>query len=395
MAVQDSSKNWTLFVCTFTHSFIHVFTVMHMALIPVFMTELGLSIIESGLLASIPVVLAVLFSIPYGILADRINPRNLMIVSLLMSGLSGFAVSQASDFYTLLFPLMFISLSSIIYHPPSLSIVSELFPQRERSRALGIHGAGGTSGVAIGPVTLGIVMVVFGWRFAYLVWVIPIFLSSLFLLKLPKLQTSVNNEPPRVKEALTEDEKAIVERLRYSYFVLILAMSVGAIGGQSISTYMTTYLVLNRGWTESTASLIYGFNSFVGVLGSLGGGYFASYIGDKRWMIVAYIASTFISLGIWLGPLWALAMIYLAGGFFGGSNMGPSTSLVAEFSPEERRGFAYTIFLLPLNLIGAVAPIIAAKMIELFEVQSLFPFSICLSLMSVLVLMLLPDRRHA
>jgi MFS family permease len=395
MAGQIRSTNWTLFVCTSTHAFVHVFTMMHMALIPVFITELGLSIIESGLLASIPLILSVTFSLPYGLFADRVNPKKLMIVSLLLSGLSGFAVSQARDFYTLLFPLMFISLSSTIYHPPALSIVSELLPQRKRSGILGIHGAGGTSGVAIGPVTLGIVMAGFGWRFAYLVWVIPVLLSSLFLLKLPKLQASTSNEPPQTQNTLTEDEKAIAKRLRYGYIVLLLAISISGIGGQSISTYMTTYLVSNRGLTESAASLIYGFNSAVGILGSLGGGYLAASIGNKRWMIIAYLTSAIISLGIWLGPLWTLAVIYLTGGFFGSSSMGPSTSLAAEFSPKARRGLAYTFFMLPFSLIGAVAPVIAAKIIELYEIQVLFPFSICLSLIGVLVLSLLPDGRRA
>jgi FSR family fosmidomycin resistance protein-like MFS transporter len=395
MADQPQSTSWALFVCTITHTFVHVFTAMHTALIPVFMTEFGLSIIESGLLVSIPLVLSVSFSVPYGLLMDRVNPRNLMIVSLLMTGVSGFAVSQASDFYTLLFPLMFIPLSSTIYHPPALSIVSDLFPQRNRSRALGIHGAGGTSGVAIGPLTLGLVISSFGWRIAYLAWVLPVILSSLFLLKLPRSPALVSNESPQPKQTLTENEKAIARRLRYGYVLLLLAISISGIGGQSVSTYMTTYLVSNRGLAESTASLIYGLNSAVGILGSLSGGYLASSIGNKRWMMIAYLASATISLGIWLGPLWSLAIIYLAGGFFGGSNMGPSTSLAAEFSSRERRGRAYTFFMLPLSLIGAAAPIIAAQIIELYEIQVLFPFSVCLALISVVVLSRLPDGRHA
>jgi MFS family permease len=141
---------------------------MHAALIPVFMDEFALSIFESGLLVSIPLILTVSISIPYGVLTDRIGHRRLMMASLLVSGIAGLAISQAKDFYTLLFPLLFVPLASTLYHPPALSIVSELPPENWRNRVLGIHGAGGTTGVAIGPITLGLIMETFGWRSAYL-----------------------------------------------------------------------------------------------------------------------------------------------------------------------------------------------------------------------------------
>jgi len=379
-------------VCTITHVFVHLFTFMHIALIPVFMAEFGLSIFESGLLASIPLVLSVFISLPYGLFTDRVDPRKLIAASLLLSGFSGLALSQATDFFTLLLPLMFISLSSTLYHPPTLTIVSELLPSSQRNRALGIHGAGGTSGIAIGPITLGIVLGTFGWRFAYLVWVFPVLLSSLFLLKLPKISTPPNlgrrlrtgSETPR------EDQPS--KALRYGYIVLLVAMSVNGIGGQSVSTYMTAYLVSNRGLTESMASLVFGLSPFIGILGSLSGGYLADFFGSKRWMTVAYLGSLLTLAGMYLGPLWTLILLYLMGGYFGGSTMGPSSSLVAEFSPRKRRGLAYTIFMLPFSLMGAISPVIAAKIIELYEIQALFPFAISLSLVSILILQLLPKR---
>ncbi len=163
-------------------------------------------------------------------------------------------------------------------------------------------------------------------------------------------------------------------------------------GGQSVSTYMTTYLVSNRGLSESVSSLVYGLNPFVGILGSLSGGYFAEFSGNKRWMIIAYTAGMFTLACVWLGPLWFLMVFYLVGGYFGGSTMGPSTSLAAELSPRERRGLAYAVFMLPFNLVGAFSPVIAAKIIELFGIQTLFPFAIFLYLISIIVLQNIPEK---
>ena len=154
MALLIRHTRWLLFVCTITHTFIHVFTMMHTALIPVFIKEFNLTIFEAGLLVSIPQAISVSISLPYGVIIDRIDPRKLIVLSLLMAGFGGLAVSQAGSFLMLLLPVSLIPLSSTIYHPPSLTIVSELLPEEKRNRILGIHAAGGTTGVAIGPSLL-------------------------------------------------------------------------------------------------------------------------------------------------------------------------------------------------------------------------------------------------
>lgn len=57
---------------------------------------------------------------------------------------------------------------------------------------------------------------------------------------------------------------------------------------------------------------------------------------------------------------------------------------------RERRGLAYAVFMIPFSLVGAVSPMIAAKIIELSEISTLFPFAIYVSLASILLLQLIP-----
>lgn len=137
------------------------------------------------------------------------------------------------------------------------------------------------------------------------------------------------------------------------YLLLLIAMAINSIGQQALSTYMTTYLVFIRRLSESSASLLFGLNPFIGMLGSLAGGYFSSKLGGKRWLSIAYVSRIFIYSGIWLSPLWMLVPIYLLGGFFGGSALPASTTLVASYTPERRRGLAYTVFMLLPSLVGS------------------------------------------
>ncbi|MBS7614536.1 MFS transporter [Candidatus Bathyarchaeota archaeon] len=392
MADTRVNADWTLFVCVVTHVFVHVYSIMYTALLPVFISEFQLSLFESGLLASIPLLVSVTFSFPYALFADKINAKKSIALCLVMSGVSGLALTFAEDFVSLVFPLTLIQLSSVIYHPLALTIVSELMPTQRRSRALGIHGAGGTAGVAIGPITLGLVMGSYGWQAAYLIWIIPILLSTLFLLKLPDPSLLKSESTEKVDSTLQNTTSTAKNRSQ-SYFLLLLAITIQGLGAQCIGTYMTTYLVSSRGLKEDVSSLLYGLNSAVGIIGALGGGYLASYSGNKRWMTIANAVGMIVYFGIWQGPMWILVATYLVGGYFGASTMGPSTSLAAEFSHRNRRGLAYTIFMLPFSIIGAIAPIIAAGMIELYGIQTLFPFAISLTFISIIILGLLPKEK--
>jgi len=88
-----------------------------------------------------------------------------------------------------------------------------------------------------------------------------------------------------------------------------------------------------------------------------------------------------------------LVVVYLTGGFFGGSTLGPLTSLVARFSPKRRRGLAFTIFMLLPSLMGSVSPLIAADLIELYNITGLFPFAISSTLVSIILFQSLPEDR--
>ncbi|MBS7648165.1 MFS transporter [Candidatus Bathyarchaeota archaeon] len=394
----NESGWWLLFICTITHVFVHVFTMMHTALIPVLMKDFSLTIYEAGLLVSIPQVISIMLSLPYGFITDRIDPRKLIALSLLLAGLSGLSASYSWNFITLLVSVSFIPLSSSIYHPPALKILSENFPGQRRGKVLGIHGAGGTTGVAIGPITLGLMLERFGWRPSYLIWCIPVLLSTLLAFTLP-YRAEVKN----MKNIKTVGDQTINENnskkltlklknIKHGYLLLILATGVNSLGQQALSTYMTAYLVSVRKLSEANASLLFGLSPFIGILGSLIGGYLGDKIGSEHWMTIAYVNTAFVYSAVWLGPSWTLTPFYLISGFFGGSTLGPSTTLVAKYSPRERRGLAYTIFMLFPSIIGSISPLIAAWLVEEYSFAGLFPFTVTLIILSAFILQTLPKE---
>ena len=162
-------------VTSITHILIHVFTRIHSALFPLLRTEFSLSLQQLGVLASIPRLFSSLLSIPAGLLSDRFGSKRMILISLIVSCFGILIVTQTYNYVTLIVAIILVSINITIYHPASYRFITQL-QARERLKALSIHEACGTLGVAVGPISVSVLMGVLAlnWRQVYDFWLIPV-----------------------------------------------------------------------------------------------------------------------------------------------------------------------------------------------------------------------------
>lgn len=372
----------------------HVFVQIHLALVPVFMEEFGLDLFTVGLMATIPLLSQALMSLPFGMLADRFQHRFLIAAGLLTCGTAALLVSQAPNIYTIVLCLSMLALSSTLYHPPAYSLTSELFPAQHRSRALGIHGAGGTLGIASGPISAGIIMTIFGqssWRFAYLMWAVPSILSVFLIVRMRPGSSGTSARVERAEEPVPPPSLRSIFTI--SFIALLLMIGIGSFGSQAISTFMTTYLKEERAIPIETAQILFGSISLTGIVSAPVGGVLADKIGEKRWLTVAYVGLLIAVVGIAFSPsMVVLIPSILFYGFFTYSGMGARSSLVARFTPASRRGIAYAMYFLPFSLVGSVSPMVSAYVVKVWGVWYVFPFAIAIFIIALTILQLIPIR---
>jgi EmrB/QacA subfamily drug resistance transporter len=114
-----------------------------------------------------------------GSLGDRFGRRPALLV-----GLAGFAISSgigaAMTSPSALVAIRFVmGVSAAVIFPTTLSIISNAFPdRRQRAKAVGVWGAVTGLGVAIGPVTGGLLLTHFGWPSVF-VALVPVALLAL------------------------------------------------------------------------------------------------------------------------------------------------------------------------------------------------------------------------
>jgi len=368
----------------------------HLALVPVFREELGLSIELVGLMVTIPTLAQALLYLPFGMLSDRFQPRKLIGLSLFLVALGALIITQSRTPLMLVIGFSTIAVCLAIFHPPAYTIISDLFESGRRNVALGLHGSGGTLGMATGPISIGLVMYFLGessWRVNYLIWAFPA-LGCLLAVMILKPRTASNPAAGSGSESPRE-ELSLRNVFTRSYLLFLALVSIRNFGVQAVSTYMTTYLKDVRGMSVDYASILFGSISLMGVVAAPLGGILADRLGEKKVLLISYLGQAAMLVGIALSTsLFLLVPFVILYGLSEFLAMAPMSSLVAQFTPKGRRGIAYAAYFLPSTLVGAAAPVVGALVITAWGIWYVFPMSVLFFVAAATMVQLVLKKRR-
>lgn len=265
-----SGRSYILGVLTLVYTFNHIDRQILVILLEPIKAELGLSDGSLGILTGIAFALFyATLGIPIAIWADRGNRRNIITIALTiwsgMTALSGFA----QNFWQLAVARMGVGFGEAGCTPSATSMISDLYPPKERATALGIYTMGIGLGVMAGFALGGFIYELYGWRVAFFIAGVP----GLLLALLVKLTV---REPLRgASEAVPDTSPApsISETLGFIFsqraFVWMLTGStLLCISSNASLVFIGSYLIRTFGLEPGNVGLPLGL--LIGGVGSLG-----------------------------------------------------------------------------------------------------------------------------
>ena len=376
--------SYGLIVIAITHALAHAFQNMHTTLYPELVLEFSLSNQQVGLISSIPNLISALLSIPMGLLSDRIGAKKMIILSIIVSTFGAVIAGIAQNPLMLIIAVSLLYLNTTIYHPASYSFTTFLFEPRDRAKALGVQGAGGTLGMALGPLSISILvgLLGLGWRRAYLAWIIPLLLGIVAVWYIKYIPTSDDEDKTSKETGVNGTSKLLTTNL-------IMFLTFG--GLRTMASYMTVtflslWLVNTRGMDLSLAGLIFGASSLMGIVASPLGGIYAAKYGEKRWTVATSIVSYIsFALAFLIPGNIAFTVFYLGYGFFNLFSMAANSAITAKLSPSKQRGLGFALYFLPGSIMGALGPNVAAFIADSFSIYSVFMASIVVFAMAWIV----------
>ncbi len=377
--------SYGLIVMMLTHTMTHSFQNIHTALFPVLREEFMLTNQQIGIIASIPNLCQALLSIPAGLLSDRIGSKKMLLLAMGVACVGALAASATNSPTMLIVAVSLLYINTTIYHPASYSFVSRSFKPRDRSKALGIQGAGGTLGMAIGPISLAVLIYLgFQWRQVYLFWFFPLLLGIAMILAI--------KQEPTEDVVLSEVEK--IEQgqsgslLSASLVFFMVYSGAKTIASGMTNSFLSVYLVETQGWGFEYASLILGGSYIMGIVAAPIGGFLAARYGDKRWTLtVLAVSYACYILAFLVGGVLPFTLLFLGSGFFTYLSMAANSSIMAKLSPGRQRGLGFALYFLPGSVMGAVAPMIAALIADNLGMYPIFIASFVAYVAAVVVLM--------
>jgi MFS family permease len=109
-------------------------------------------------------------AIPIGIFADR-HRRTWLLAAVLTVWAIAMGLGVLAVSFALLFAARMLAGASEGTPPVAISLLSDYFPVRRRSEAMGIYQAGAIAGAFLGLVGGGIAVQLGGWQWAFWIWV--------------------------------------------------------------------------------------------------------------------------------------------------------------------------------------------------------------------------------
>jgi MFS family permease len=140
---------------------------------------------DIGVLVSVTSLVAAVFSLPFGILADRVRRTWLLAFALLIWGAAMLWSATASSFGDLLLARLCLGAITAAAGPVTASLTGDWFSASERGRIYGYILTGELLGAGAGFAFTGDIAAL-SWRAAFVILALPAFLLAWLVIRLPE-----------------------------------------------------------------------------------------------------------------------------------------------------------------------------------------------------------------
>jgi sugar phosphate permease len=164
--------------------------------------DLGLSLGQMGVLLSAFSWSYALCQLPVGALVDKVGPRYLLGIGLVVWSLAQAAGGLASTFGYFVLARIALGIGEAPQFPAAARVVSNWFPPRSRGTPTGIYNSASPLGVALAPILLTPLISATSWHWAF-------FVTGAMGLVAAVIWVALYRDP--VREQLTSDEIAYLQ----------------------------------------------------------------------------------------------------------------------------------------------------------------------------------------
>ncbi|TVQ67053.1 MAG: MFS transporter [Balneolaceae bacterium] len=359
--------------------------------LPSISRTLEVSADQIGLLITFFTIPGIMFTPLLGILADRYGRKRILIPSLFLFGIAGTACGFSSSFEQLLFYRFLQGLGSASLGVLNLTMLGDLYNERERVTALGYNGGILSVGTALYPA-IGGTLAILGWNYPFFLtlFAIPVGLFAAFALDTASVSNSLelNRYFKQIGSAL---KSRFVAGLFASMFLTFFILYGGYI------TFFTILLDEKFGLSAFGIGILLSGSSVITAIASSTLGRLTLRFHEKYLILTAAILYTlfFLSLPM-IRTVWGFLIPIAFFGFAQGINIPSVLNLITGYAAKEYRAAFLSVNWMIMRMGQALGPWVLGFLYLWFGVNGTFygaAFMAFLFICVVLLLIFPGDRR--
>ncbi len=388
-----------------SHALTHGYLLIFPAVLLLLKEEFAMGYLGLGAISNFMIFVYGLGALPGGMIYNRLGPKKLYLFCFLGSAGASFLVAVSPNLILFTLGVAVLGALGSVYHPMANSLITSKV--KEYGRALGIHGAAGNIGLAAAPFIAGLIASRWGWRQAYLWFIVPGITLSIWSLFIDmSVEKEEENKPFPITPKTYPSPKARNFWIFLSFPLLLLywlnmLQSFSFFGA---ATFLPTYMAKHTSfkifsWDNvAIGGMLSGLALFMGVFGQYMGGILGQkpYL-ERNVLIISAAALPFILFMSFTqeGSLLIMALLF----FFFYFALQPMMSvLLARYTDLEMRGTAFGIYFFAAFGIGSLAASFSGYIAQRFGLPWVFlglSGSVLLSILSSCILLKLKKPGRA
>lgn len=292
-------------------------------LIPVLISERGLTLTQAGTVASMPLIGTMLTLFAWGVLVDRIGERAVLSSGLALATLTGTGAVLADSTLWLGIFLLLGGMTTAGSNSATGRLIVGSFPPHRRGLAMGIRQTAQPIAVGLAAVTIPVVAHEYGLRSALMLPLVICAISGIAAFALIADPPRPSREDAHSLGHLTNPYRRMRSLWRIHAASVLLVIPQFAVW-----TFALVWLIAERDWSPAAAGLLVAFTQLLGAASRIGAGHWSDRVGSRlRPMRLVAVAA-------------ALAMIGL--GLFEDTGIAVALLIVASVVSVVDNGLAYT-----------------------------------------------------
>jgi FSR family fosmidomycin resistance protein-like MFS transporter len=384
MAESDSKTYWKILIALSLVHFSGDFYSSFMSpLFPVFVDKMGLSLAQVGLIAGVSRFLMFIVQPLSGYWADRHPSRKFILIGLLMPVIFIPLTGMTAGFYMLLFCVAIGSTGSSLFHPPVTGLVP-VYAGRNLGLAMSIYNTSGTLAFGVGPVFITWYVARFGLGAMPVTMALGLLIWIYFFWVIPRPQGD-----DLAQYGFLETLQQTLGDVWRPILLIWIVMVSRALVGQSLLTFMPV-LWVQKGYTIVSAGLLFSTYTISGTVAGIICGHLSDRMGFKRLLWITHGLMTPILIMFLMAPgKWVYPATILAGGF-NMASLPLGVVMAQKIAPRGRSMVASLMMGLAFGTGGVLSPIVG-KLGDIFTIQSVLMFLVCVPVLSLIPIYFMPE----